>query len=64
MTQPIESTLESLEITLAGKPVRLVLEGKGLENKEIWLLLPALSTVSSRGEWYTFAEYLGKHYQL
>ena len=64
MTQLIEPALETLEITLAGQPIRIVLEKRGMQHKQIWLLLPALSTVSSRSEWYVFTEHLSRHSQL
>ena len=41
-----------LIINLAGRSVRLALELWGDEAVETWLLLPALSTVSSRSEWH------------
>ena len=64
MTIETRSSSEYLHITLAGKEVRLTIEKLGSNTKEIWLLLPALSTVSSRSEWYPLAESMGQKAQL
>ncbi len=64
MTTQFAGTSETLEIRLSGHSVRLVLETSGPKDAELWLLLPALSTVSSRGEWRTFATTIGDRYQL
>ena len=64
MTLQSQSRTEELEISLAGKKVRLALEKYGPEADEIWLLLPALSTVSSKSEWNTFAENIDQQNQL
>ena len=53
-----------LIINLAGRSVRLALELWGDEAVETWLLLPALSTVSSRSEWHLFAKSINKQVQL
>ena len=53
-----------LIINLAGRSVRLALELWGDEAVETWLLLPALSTVSSRSEWHRFAKSINKKVQL
>jgi hypothetical protein len=41
-----------------------VLERRGPQGAPLWLLLPALSTVSSRGEWKALAETVGDQRQL
>ena len=64
MSTHTEPSLEHLDITLSGKTVRLALERHGPNNAELWLLLPALSTVSSRSEWRPFAAAIGSRYQL
>ena len=53
-----------LTINLAGRSVRLALELWGEEAADTWLLLPALSTVSSRSEWHRFAKSINKKVQL
>ena len=55
---------ENLHVNLNGRDVRVTLERRGPENGDLWLLLPALSTVSSRGEWHDFADAMGKRCQL
>ena len=57
-------TLETLQVDLAGRQLRLVLERRGPAAAPLWLLLPALSTVSSRGEWKAFANVMGDRRQL
>ena len=57
-------TQENLEIELAGRPLRLVLERRGPKDAPLWLLLPALSTISSRSEWRDFADAMGDQSQL
>ena len=64
MTLNSPSRTENLNIKLAGKTVRLVLERRGAETDEAWLLLPALSTVSSRSEWDRFADRFEQQVQL
>ena len=58
------ATSENLNINLAGRTVRIALERWGSEASEAWLLLPALSTVSSRSEWNDFAKNINKGVQL
>jgi len=55
MTPQLGGTLESLQVDLVGRQLRLVLERRGPAAAPLWLLLPALSTVSSRGEWKPLA---------
>ena len=55
---------ENLQVNLNGRDVRVTLERRGPENGELWLLLPALSTVSSRGEWHDFADAMDERCQL
>ena len=55
---------ENLHVNLNGRDVRVTLERRGPENGDIWLLLPALSTVSSRGEWHDFADAMDERCEL
>ena len=64
MTPQLGGTLETLQVDLAGRQLRLVLERRGPAAAPLWLLLPALSTVSSRGEWKAFANVMGDRRQL
>lgn len=64
MATQFAGNAETIEIKLSGRSVRLVLETSGPKDAERWLLLPALSTVSSRHEWRTFASAIGDRYQL
>lgn len=64
MTPQLGGTLETLQVDLAGRQLRLVLERRGPQGAPLWLLLPALSTVSSRGEWQALAEAVGDQRQL
>ena len=64
MTPQLGGTLETLQVDLAGRQLRLVLERRGPAVAPLWLLLPALSTVSSRGEWKAFADVMGDGRQL
>lgn len=43
--------VETLEVQLGGRRLQIVTERRGPQGAPVWLLLPALSTVSSRGEW-------------
>ena len=64
MTPQLGGNLETLQVDLAGRQLRLVLERRGQAAAPLWLLLPALSTVSSRGEWKAFADAMGDRRQL
>ena len=55
---------ENLQVNLNGRKVRVTLERRGPEKGDLWLLLPALSTVSSRGEWQEFADAMDQRCQL
>ncbi len=55
---------ETLRFDLNGREVRITMERRGPEHGPLWLLLPALSTVSSRGEWHDFANAMDRRYQL
>ena len=57
-------TLEILPFKHAGRQLNLVLEHRGPQGTPLWLLLPALSTVSSRSEWRPFADAMGEQCQL
>ena len=63
-TPRFAGTPESLTLELAGRDVRLVLERRGPNGAPLWLLLPALSTISSRSEWRDFADAIGDRCQL
>ena len=64
MTPAFGGSVERLQLDLAGRQLRLVLERRGPQGAPLWLLLPALSTVSSRGEWTALAEAIGDQRQL
>ena len=64
MTPQLGGTLETLQVVLAGRQLRLVVERSGPTAAPLWLLLPALSTVSSRGEWKALAEAVADQRQL
>ena len=64
MTPKLGGTLETLQVDLAGRQLRLVVERSGPATALLWLLLPALSTVSSRGEWKPLAEAVADQRQL
>ncbi len=64
MTALLGGTVESLPVDLAGRQVQLALERRGTQGAPLWLLLPALSTVSSRGEWRALADVVGDQRQL
>ena len=49
---------ENLRINLNGREIRITLEKRGPSDGALWLLLPALSTVSTRAEWHDFADAL------
>ena len=55
---------ENLQVNMNGRDFRVTMERRGPENGELWLLLPALSTVSSRGEWHDFADAMDERCQL
>jgi pimeloyl-ACP methyl ester carboxylesterase len=64
MTPQLGGTHETLLVDLAGRQLRLVVERSGPATAPLWLLLPALSTVSSRGEWKPLAEAVADQRQL
>ena len=64
MTPQLEGSLEILQVDLAGRQLRLALERRGPQGAPLWVLLPALSTVSSRSEWKALAEAVGDQRQL
>jgi len=57
-------TAELLQLDLAGHRLGVVLERSGPRSAPLWLLLPALSTVSSRGEWKPLAQAVGDQRHL
>jgi pimeloyl-ACP methyl ester carboxylesterase len=64
MTPAFGGTAERLQLDLAGHRLGVVLERSGPRSAPLWLLLPALSTVSSRGEWTALAEAVGDQRHL
>ena len=60
----IGGVAENLQVNLNGRDVRVTIERRGPEKGDLWLLLPALSTVSSRGEWQAFADAMDERCQL
>ena len=60
----IGGVAENLQVNLNGRDVRVTIERCGPEKGDLWLLLPALSTVSSRGEWQAFADAMDERCQL
>ena len=57
-------TAERRQLDLAGHRLGVVLERSGPRSAPLWLLLPALSTVSSRGEWKPLAQAVGDQRHL
>lgn len=64
MTPAFGGSVERLQLDLAGARLGIVLERSGPRTAPLWLLLPALSTVSSRSEWKPLAEAVGDQSQL
>ena len=64
MQQEIGGVLEPIWFSSANRDIRLIVERRGAENKPLYLLLPALSTISSRSEWKDFAYSLGNQYHI
>ena len=64
MTPAFGGELETLTVELNGRRRRITLERRGPWGAPLWLLLPALSTVSSRSEWQPLAEVVGDRRQL
>jgi pimeloyl-ACP methyl ester carboxylesterase len=64
MTPAFGGTVERLQLDRAGNRLGIVLERSGPGTAPLWLLLPALSTVSSRGEWKPLADAVGDQRQL
>jgi pimeloyl-ACP methyl ester carboxylesterase len=64
MTPAIGGTAERLQLALGGHRLGVILERSGPRSAPLWLLLPALSTVSSRGEWKPLAKAVGDQRQL
>jgi pimeloyl-ACP methyl ester carboxylesterase len=55
---------ETLSLDLGGRRLQVVLERRGPTGAPTWLLLPALSTVSSRSEWRPLAAAVADRCQL
>ena len=55
---------ETLSLDLGGRRLQVVLERRGPAGAPTWLLLPALSTVSSRREWQPLAAAVADRCQL
>ncbi len=51
MTAAFGGVVETLSLDLGGRRLEIVTERRGPQGAPVWLLLPALSTVSSRSEW-------------
>ena len=64
MQQQIGGVLEPLWFSSANREIRLIIERRGPEDGPLYLLLPALSTISSRSEWKDFAHSLGNQYHI
>ena len=64
MTPAFGGKLETLTVALNGRRLRITLERRGPWGAPLWLLLPALSTVSSRSEWQPLAEAVEDRCQL
>ncbi|NQV09738.1 MAG: alpha/beta hydrolase [Cyanobacteria bacterium] len=64
MTPAFGGTVERLQLDLAGHQLGIGLERSGPRTAPLWLLLPALSTVSSRSEWKPLADAVGDLRQL
>jgi pimeloyl-ACP methyl ester carboxylesterase len=64
MTPAFGETVERQLLDLAGQRLGIVLERSGSRWAPLWLLLPALSTVSSRSEWKPLVETVGDQRQL
>lgn len=64
MNPSFDGVLETLFLDLAGRRLRVVIERRGPADAPAWLLLPALSTVSSRSEWQPLAEAVQDQRQL
>ena len=64
MQQQIGGVLEPLWFSSANREIRLIIERRGPEEGPLYLLLPALSTISSRSEWKDFAQSLGNQYHI
>lgn len=55
MKAQLGGKLESVRFTYDQQEIQLIVESLGPEEAPLWLLLPALSTVSSRSEWIELA---------
>ena len=64
MNPLLGGSLERLKFSYANRELGLVIERRGPVNGPLWLLLPALSTVSSRGEWSNFANSIDPKFHL
>ncbi|MCP9832172.1 alpha/beta fold hydrolase [Synechococcus sp. HJ21-Hayes] len=64
MTPAFGGTAERLQLDLGGHRLGVILERSGPRSAPLWLLLPALSTVSSRGEWKPLAKAVGDQRHL
>jgi pimeloyl-ACP methyl ester carboxylesterase len=64
VTPAFAGTVERLELDLGGQRLRIALERSGPRSAPLWLLLPALSTVSTRSEWKPLVETVGDRRHL
>ncbi len=63
-TNRLGGSVDEIRFFYSGKNIKLVVEHRGPEYAPMLLLLPALSTVSSRGEWRNFADSIQDKYQI
>ncbi len=64
MTAAFGGVVETLDVQLGDRRLQIVIERRGPQGAPVWLLLPALSTVSSRREWQPLAEAVADRRQL
>jgi len=64
MRPVLGGAIERLQLDLGGHQLGVALERSGPRSAPLWLLLPALSTVSSRGEWKPLANAVGEQRHL
>ena len=64
MKQQLGGILEPIWFSSSNHEIQLIIERCGPEDGQIYLLLPALSTISSRAEWKDFAQSVGNQSHL
>ena len=60
----LRGSSEVIQFLSSGRKIRLTVEHRGPKDAPMLLLLPALSTVSSRGEWLNFADSIQDKYHI